>query len=357
VIRVVSEAARRPRVGDDDPTVNNLYLGKRSVRLNLAEPRGLAIAKRLVAISDVVVENQRPGSVRRLGLGYETLREVRPDVIAISLSTTGHRGGTLEVGYAPNFVARSGVGAVSGYEGGPPAEYVNWPDFLSGHWLMFALFYALLHRARTGEGQYIDLSAVESLTTLIGDVLIEPAMTGRSPAARGNRDARMAPHGAYRCSDGAHVAIAVGSDAEWRALCAALGNPALADHARYATAAARKAREGDLDALVGAWAAQRTVDDALAALREHRVVATKVMSNKDLFQSPHLRAQGRWRQLRHATLGERTVMAPPWDFSETPARIESAAPLHGADEGYVYGELLGITETERERLEAEGVIR
>ena len=255
VIRVTSAMIPRIRATDDDPGINVLYLNKECVRLNLRDPRGLDLGRRLAAQCDIVVENQRPGSVARLGLGYEALRELRPDIIAISLSASGQGGpAEHEVGYAPNFVSRSGVGLASGYPGGPPGEYVNWPDLVSAQWLVFAVLYALLHRERTGEGQYLDLSANESLTTLLGDLVLDSALNGRNAEPQGNREPTMAPHAVYRCAgEYEWVSIAIGTDGEWLALCEAMGRPELAEDPRFAGVLERLEHEQELDALIGEW--------------------------------------------------------------------------------------------------------
>lgn len=357
VIRVHSELQRRGPVADDDPAANILQTGKLSIRLNLRDPRGLELAKRLVAVSDVLIENMRPGTLQKMGLDYDTLREVKPDIVAVSLSTSGYGGKERDVGYAPNFVARSGLASMSGYEGGPPAEYVNWPDLVSGNWLVFGLIYGLLHRERTGEGQYIDLSAVESLTTLLGDQLMTPAMTGRNATQRGNFDERMAPHNAYRTADGRSVAIAVASDEEWRALCVAIGREPLAADPRFANLEARREHVDEVDAAVSAWVVGRSREDAVATLQAVGVAVTPVMNNADLLHDPHIRAQGRWSEIEHPKHGHRTVMGPPWKFSATPAEVRGPAPLSGQHEGYVFGDLLGLPEDEIESLRADRVIR
>lgn len=357
VIRVTSAMIPRIRATDDDPAINVLYLNKECVRLNLRDPRGLELGRRLAQQCDIVVENQRPGSVERLGLGYEALRELKPDIIAISLSSSGYGGAEQDVGYAPNFVSRSGIGLVSGYRGGPPGEYVNWPDIISAHWVIFAILYALLHRERTGEGQYLDLSANESLTTLVGNVLMDAAMNGRSLEPQGNRDEVMAPHAVYRClGEYEWLSIAVGSDEEWRALCEAMDQPDLVDDQRFAGALERWEHQEDLDELIGSWTSDQPPDDLAARLQSVGVAAAPVLNNKQLREDPHLASQGRWVKVQHAILGEKWVMAPPWSFSATPASVRHAAKLQGSGEEYVFQELLGLSKEKVKELVHENVI-
>ncbi len=357
VIRVTSAMIPRIRATDDDPAINVLYLNKECIRLNLRDPRGVDLGRRIAAQCDIVVENQRPGSVTKLGLGYEALREVRPDIIAISLSASGYGGPERDVGYAPNFVSRSGVGLVSGYRGGPPGEYVNWPDIISAHWVVFAVLYALLHRERTGEGQYLDLSANESLTTLVGNVLLDAAMNGRSLEPQGNRDEVMAPHAVYRCEgDYEWLSIAVGTDEEWRALCEVMEQPGLAGDERFAGGFERWEHQDELDALIGDWTRSQPPGDLAARLQAAGVAAAPVLSGKQLFEDPHLRAQGRWVEVEHAILGRKWVMTPPWSLSATPASVRHAAKLQGSGEGYVFEELLGLSAEDVRELIHDNVI-
>lgn len=357
VIRVTSAMIPRIRATDDDPAINVLYLNKECIRLNFRDPRGLDLGRRLAAECDIFVENQRPGSVARLGLGYEALREVRPDIIAISLSASGYGGPNRDVGYAPNFVSRSGIGLASGYPGGPPGEFVNWPDLISAHWLVFAVLYALIHRERTGEGQYLDLSANESLASLAGELLLDAAMNGRNAEAQGNRDATMAPHAVYRCAgDYEWLSIAAGTDEEWRALCEEMGRPELAADPRFEGVLERLEHEQELDALIGDWTSAQPQGDLAARLQAAGVAAAPVLNGKQLLEDDHLRAQGRWVEVEHAILGRKWVMAPPWSLSDTPATVRHAAMLQGSGEPYVFGELLGLGREEIKHLVHENVI-
>ena len=357
VIRVTSAMIPRIRASDDEPSINVLYLNKECVRLNLRDPRGLELGRRIAQQCDIVVENQRPGSVERLGLGYEALREQRPDCIYISLSASGYGGPERDVGYAPNFVSRSGVGLVSGYRGGPPGEYVNWPDILSAHWVIFAVLYALLQRERTGEGQYLDLSANESLTTLVGNVLMDAAMNGRSLEPQGNRDEVLAPHAVYRCAgEYEWLSIVAGSDEEWRALCAMMARPELAEDPRFAGALERWEHQEELDELIGLWTSDQSPGDLAEKLQAVGVAAAPVLSGKQLREDPHLEAQGRWVKVEHALLGEKWVMTPPWSLSATPASVRHAAKLQGSGEPYVFQELLGLSAGEVRELVHENVI-
>lgn len=354
VIRISSEVQRGGRRNDADAGANNLFLNKLSLQLNLATPQGIDIVKRLVAVSDVLVENQRPGAIAKLGLDYESLRTIKPDIIAISLGTSGYGGTEQYVGYAPNFVSLSGVGHVSGYAGGPPGEYTGWPDYISGCWSTFGLMYALHHRQRTGEGQFIDVSAQESLGTLVEDSYMDVAMTGRVPTRVGNRDAAMAPHNVYRCrGDNEWISLAVATDEEWHSLCQVMALPALETDERFATALQRWHQQAVLDAIVSDWTCQRTSDELTVLLQGAGVAAMPVFSSERLYRDPHLKAQGRWTTVTHPKAAPADLMSPPWLFSETPATIRPWAS-NGEHEDYVLRTLLGMPEAEVQALRDRG---
>ena len=214
---------------------NSLNANKKSVTLNLKTPQGLELAKRLVRISDVVVDNFRAGIMERLGLGYSVLREIKPDIIMLSASSHGATGPERGyIAYAVTMGALSGLSEVTGYEGGPPTIVRSSADLRPGTAAAFAILAALNHRARSGEGQFIDFSAREAISCGIGEIIMDYTMNGRVRTRHGNRDDVMAPHNCYRCrGEEEWVSIAVASDEEWAAMCRAMGNPQWADDERF----------------------------------------------------------------------------------------------------------------------------
>lgn len=340
------------------PPFDMVNAGKSSVTLNLKAAKGLELAKRLVARSDLVVENFRPGVMERLGLSYPQLREVRPDLIMLSISTSGQTGPEREIaGYAPMFSALGGLGHLTGYPDGPPVELRHAMDHTNGLVGAFAIVVALNYRRRTGQGQYIDLAMREVASTLIGEVLLAQAINGWAPGRMGNRDPSMVPHGVYRCKGSDRwVAIAVGSDAEWRALCRALGDPAWARDPEVADAAGRRAREDEIDARISEWCGERPPEEVLWRLQRAGVAATPSMSAEDLLRDPHLRERGAFPTVTDARRGSRPVVGPPWRFSATPAAIARWSPDLGEHNEYVLSELLGLDRSEIDRLVAEGVV-
>lgn len=340
------------------PPFDMVNAGKRSVTLNLKTAQGVELAKRLVARSDVVVENFRPGVMARLGLSHSELREVRRDLVMLSISTSGQTGPERDTaGYAPMFSALGGLGDLTGYSDGPPVELRHAMDHTSGLLGAFAILVALNSRRRTGRGQYIDLAMREVASSLIGEVLLAQAMNGRAPGRMGNRDPVMAPHGVYRCEGTDRwVAIAVGSDAEWRALCRALGAPEWARDPELADTAGRRAREDEIDAKLSEWCRERTAEEAMWRLQRAGVAATLSMNAEDLLRDPHLRERGAFPTLADARRGTRQVVGPPCRLSATPAVVAGWSPDLGEHNPDVLSGLLGLDRAEIERLIAEGVV-
>jgi benzylsuccinate CoA-transferase BbsF subunit len=343
---------------NESPVFDMLNLNKLSVCLNLAEPRAVAIAKRLVAKSDVIVENMRPGVIARLGLGYEAARDVKPDIVYLSSSACGQTGPDRgHVGYAPNFTGAAGLSFVTGYEDWPPSVLSGAFDLRSATTAAFAILAALLYRQRTGEGQYIDMASQEAIGMLNSDALMDYLMNQRVRGRRGNRDDSMAPHNCYRCrGEDDWISIAVANDQEWLALCDVMGRPDLARDQRFATAEARLKHEEDLDRVIAHWTANRDAYDLMHVLQEAGVAATPSLSNKALFNDPHVKARGTFVQVEHPVLVKDWVIAPPWRLSRTPASIRRHAPLLGEHTEQVFEQLLGMRCEEIETLREEGVV-
>ena len=343
---------------DESPVFDNLNLNKRSVCLNLSHPKAVEIARRLVGTSDVVVENMRPGVITRLGLGYDALREVKSDIVYLSSSACGQTGPDRgNVGYAPNFAGAAGLSHVTGYPDWPPSILSGAIDLRSATTAAFAILAALLYRQRTGEGQRIDLASQEAIAMLNADALMDFFLNQRVRTRVGNRHDTMAPHNCYRCRGDDHwISIAVDSDDEWRALCGVIGRPELLDDERFSRADARWQNQDVLDEIVGAWAATQDDYAAMHALQAAGVAATPSLSNKALFEDPHVIERQAFVQVEHPVLKHDWVVAPPWRLSETPATIRRRSPLLGEDSRAVFEELLGMSGDEIRRLEEEQVI-
>ena len=200
-----------------------------SVQINLKSEKGMTQLRDMVAKSDIVLNNFRPGAMERLGLDFEHLRAIKPDIISVSIKMFGNDGPLgYQTGYAPSFAALGGLNYLVGYEGEPPMGMnMRYGDSTVGAHTAFAAIVGLLHREHSGEGQFIDISAVECMSSMVGDALFEYSLTGQVPGPDGNAHADMAPHGCYGCLADEWIAIAVASDTEWRRLCEVLDTTAL----------------------------------------------------------------------------------------------------------------------------------
>ncbi len=325
---------------------NQYNQGKRSITLDLTKPEAKEIAKKLVVISDVAAENFAGGVIDRLGLGYDALKQVKPDIIMISMSGYGQTGPESGyVSYGPAQVPLSGMSSLTGYIGSQPMHVgLSYGDPNAGLHAAFAVLSALLYRQRSGKGQYIDMSQWESTMAVLGEGIMDYTMNGIQPPRSGNRDPWMAPHGIFPCScEDQWVSIACGSDQEWRALCAAMGKPELADEPRFQTLADRKANEDALEAIVEEWTAALEPSAVTETLQGAGVAAFPPMANYMLDADPHLAARGFWVEKEHPEVGTLKHAGIPWRMSETPCEVWRAAPALGQDNDYVFGELLGMS--------------
>ncbi|MBI1817933.1 MAG: CoA transferase [Deltaproteobacteria bacterium] len=338
---------------------NQYNQGKRSLALDLKQPHAIDIAKELIAKCDIVCENFAAGVMDRMGLGYEVLRQIKSDIIMIALSGYGATGPESHyVSYGPAQVPLSGLSSVTGYRDWPPMHVgISYGDPNGGLHGAVAVLAALHHRARTGRGQYIDLSQQETTIAVLAEAVMEYTMNGAQPPRDGNRVPQMAPHGVFRCrGDERWVAIAVRHDDDWRRFADLTGLPALATDARFATLAARKQNEDALEAIVGTWTETRGPEEATRELQTAGIPAFTSMSNRDLSEDPHLNEAGFFVSLPHPEVGIRQHAGIPWRLSRTPTAVRRAAPCLGQDTDYVMGEILGYSADAIQRLKEENVL-
>ncbi|MFC1957235.1 CaiB/BaiF CoA transferase family protein [Chloroflexota bacterium] len=338
---------------------NTWNRNKLGVTLNLAKPPGLALAKKLVSISDAVVENFAPRVMANWGLDYDNLKRVKSDIIMLSMSTMGNSGHWRDyVGFGPTVQAFSGITYLTSYQGKAPSGLgYSYADHVAGLSAVSALLGALEYRRKTGEGQYIDVSQVEAMASLLGDAVLEYATSDKPPEAVGNSSTEAAPYGVYCClGDDRWCAIAVFSDDQWRGFKRALGNPSWTEDEKFATLSGRLENADDLDRLVENWTGEHTAEEVMVLLQGQGVAAGVVQDAGDLADDPQLRARGFFVELDHPELGRTVSDATPIKLSETPARYNRAAPVKGQDNSYVYGELLGVSEDELTELRRQGII-
>jgi benzylsuccinate CoA-transferase BbsF subunit len=338
---------------------NQWNLGKKSVCVNLTKQEGVAIAKELIAKSDVVVDNFATGVMERLGLGYDELKKLKPDIIMASISGYGHTGPQKHyMAYGPAIVPLSGLSSLTGYVAGPPQEVgISYGDPTAGITAAAAVCAALAARQRTGRGQYIDVSLWEATAALVPEGWMDYAMNGTQPPRQGNRDPWVAPHNCFRCAgEDEWVTIACGADEEWRALCRAIGQPQLETDARFRTARDRKLHEDEIERMLTAWTVTRDKWEVTRSLQAAGVAAFPSMHAKDLAEDPHLQAREFFARPPHPEIGVRTYTGMPWRLEHAPNGVQAPAPLLGQHTDEVMRELLRYSEQEIARLKEQQVL-
>ena len=320
-------------------TFDQVASNKLSVRINLKKPQGAALARRLVAVSDIAAESFRAGVIERLGLGYAALKAVKPDLVMLSVSSSGQTGPDSHfAGYAPLFGAWGGLSALTGWADGPPVEMRHVMDHSVGMNAAVAVMAALHRRRATGLGSHIDVAAREVASSLLGEALLMAAAGGEQHRA-GNTHPHMNPHGVYRCAGKDRwIAIAVASDGEHRALAALIGG-----------------EPGD-EALC-AWTASRDADAAAEALQAAGIAAHASWTTPEVAADPHLRARRAIVDVAEPDGTVRAAVGVPMRLSQgEEIGIARGTPGLGEHEDYVYGELLGIGRAQRDELEDAEVI-
>ena len=371
VIRV--ESAARPdvlRIGppwkDAQPGLNRSQFfasyntSKKGITLDLSKPKARELAKRMVPWADIIVESFTPKAMRNWGLDYESLRELRPDLIMLSTCMQGQTGpNALYPGFGQLMAALSGFYYISGYGPGsctPP--YGAYTDFIAPRFSTCTLLAALDYRRRTGIGQYIDMSQYEAAMQNLAPALIDYFATGRVLGPRANASDRYAPHGAYRCADeDGHerwIAIAVANDEQWAAMLNALA--ADCSDARFATAIGRLEHAAPLDEFVNTLTRGRSAADLTAKLQAARVAAYPVENCVDIHQDENLESFGFWHWLEHKEMGPSPYEGLSHRMSRTPGDLRAAAPILGQHNDEVFRDLLKLSPDEIEQLRSENVI-
>ncbi len=319
---------------------NTWNRNKLGITLDLDKRQGVALAKKLVEISDAVVENFTPRVMANWGLDYENLQKVKPDIIMLSLSTMGNSGPWRDyVGFGPTAQAFSGLTHLTAYPDGPPLGPGNaYADHVAALLAGLALLGAFEYRLKTGEGQYIDVSQVEAMAGLLGDAFVP--------------NEEEAFQGVYRCKgDDRWCAITVSNDDEWLGFKKALGDPSWAEEKRFATPSKRLQNKQALDGLVEGWTKNQSAGEVMALLQRHGVAAGAVQDAADLAKDPQLKKRGFFVEL-----GGTISDAVPVRLSDNPARYNRAAPAPGQDNDYVYRRLLGMSQNELAELKGQGVV-
>jgi benzylsuccinate CoA-transferase BbsF subunit len=333
---------------------------KLDVTLNLKKaPVATALAKKIVVWADVVIENFSPGTMARLGLAYEELRQVKPDLIMLSSSNLGQSGPHAHhAGFGSQLSSLAGFTNLTGYpDGAPQILYGPYIDYIAVAYGAVAILAALDYRKRTGKGNHIDTAQYETGLQYLAPILLDYKINGRVAARNANRDPDAAPHGAYPCKgDDRWCAISVSSDDEWKKLRRAMGNPRWSTDKKFATHKARKANEDELDRKIGEWTRGLTPAGVMKKLQKAGVKAGVVNRMCDVYDDPQLKQRPQWVELKHPEIGNMHYQRPPFLLDQTPPGPSKRDPLLGEHNEYFFRELLGLSQMEYERLVKEGVI-
>jgi benzylsuccinate CoA-transferase BbsF subunit len=340
---------------------HSLNAGKYGISLNLGTEKGRQIFKRLVRISDVVIENFSPRVMENWGLGYSELRKIKPDIIMGSMSGLGHYGPLRDFYmYVPGMEGMSGLTYVTGHPNEPPLlSGYAYGDWGLGATAAAALLVALYYRQRTGRGQYIDVAGREAVNCHIGEIIMDYTMNGRERTRVGNQHPSAAPHGCYRCKGNDNWAsIAVENDEQWGRFCQAIGNPVWTKEERFADALGRWKNQEELDKLVEEWTSQHDHYAVMELLQKSGVPSGAVLNMKEVHLDPHLIERGFFDVIDHGKgIGKRPIPKQmPAKFSGVESFLPRRAPCFGQDNEHVLCTLLGMSKEELKRLEEEKVI-
>ncbi len=331
---------------------------KLSITLNLAHPKGLEIAKKLVSKSDVVVENFAGGTLQRLGLGYEELRKVKPDIIMLSSCMMGQTGPQASSpGFGPHLAALSGFNQITRWPDRKPVYIGAYTDFVAPLYATIAILAAIEYRRRTGRGQYIDLSQRECGIHFLIPLILDYTANRHIADAMGNSCSFAAPHGSYCCrGNDRWCTIAIFQDSEWKSFCRTIGNPSWTADPRFGTLLSRLENEIELDKLVEDWTVNHTAEEVMSLLQSAGVPAGVVETAEDLLdKDPQLKQRGFFKELDHPEIGKQRVYGPSFILSKSPGDV-SHAPLLGEHNEYVFKEILGMSDEDISGLVVENVL-
>ena len=340
---------------------NGINPGKYGLTLNPKHPKGLDVARRLIAISDIVADNMTWGAMARLGLGYEDLINIRPDLVVLSMPVMGPGGPyTHFTANGEQIAAAAAMHHLTGYPdsiGMAPGPV--WPDWSANPYHAATAVMAALHyRNRTGKGQHIVMSQYESVVNVTALSIMDYDVNGRVQTRMGNRSPYGAPHGVYRCAgEDRWCAIAVYSDEEWQGMRRAMGDPEWSREERFATALGRAENVDDLDRLIEEWTSGRTDESVMKELQAHGVAAGVVQNGRDLLENdPQMKERGHYEYMDHAEIGTMAFDNYPFRLSATPGRLSGPSPLMGEHNDHVLTKILGMSEDEVNELIVEGVL-
>jgi benzylsuccinate CoA-transferase BbsF subunit len=333
-------------------------VNRMSIALNLKHPKGIEIAKKLIAWADVVTENFSPGQMEKWGLSYEEIKKINPSAIYLRASILGQTGPYAKhPGYGILANAISGITALTGWPDRIPATpFGGYSDTLLPRLGAVALLAALVHRKKTGRGQCLEISQLEAVIHFITPVVLDYLTNGVTWEKQGNRSPHLAPHNAYRCKgEDRWCAIAVGSDEEWEGFKKALGHPPWAENPYFTTLQGRKKHEEELDALIEGVTRDEEAEAVMEKMQSEDVPAYVVLNIADVFSDPQFKHRSFFWLTKHALCGDIYAYGQPFFLSKSPFELRMPAPCLGEHTDQVCAEFLKMPPKEIEDLKAEGV--
>ncbi|MBW2622866.1 MAG: CoA transferase [Deltaproteobacteria bacterium] len=333
-------------------------VGKYSIALNLKDARGIEVARKLVARADIVVESYTPGSMAELGLSYEDLIKIKPDIIMLSTCMYGQTGPLADLpGFGLTLTGASGISNLMGWPDRPPLPSGSYTDFVAPKFNVLAIISALDYRRRTGKGQYLDASQMEAVLHFVSPVLFDYTVNDRELSRVGNHSEYAAPHGVYHCQgENSFCAISVDNDEEWKVFCRVLGNEVLADDPRFSTLSARLENEDDLNLKIEEWTESRGAEEVMHLLQEAGISAGVAQSGEQLDSDPQLAHRGYYTELDHPEMGKMSYSGMSIKMSGTPYKLTRRSPLLGEHTAYVCTEILKMPDEEFVELLNDGVL-
>jgi len=342
-----------------DPLFHSINRNKLSILLDLTTTQGVDLIKRLIRVSDVVVENFSPGVMKRFSLDYDELEKIKPDIIMVSFPGVGREGPLSDVvTYGPSLAGLAGLDSLIGYEGeGVLGMQQAYADINAALFGAFSIQTGLYHRERYGEGQHIEIAQIEALLSTLPYPIMNADLNQRVTGTVGNTNPMMPVHNNYPCTgDDKWVSIAILTDEEWQGFCQAMGEPDWTKSEDFADHFKRSLNRKTLDARIAEWTADKTAYDVMEILQTAGVAASPCADTEERYFDPHFQDREIIVNIEHPATGVDFVPKVVCNLSETPGEIRRPAPQLGEHNNYVYGELLGLSEDEISNLVQEKVI-
>ncbi|MBM2825205.1 MAG: CoA transferase [Dehalococcoidales bacterium] len=334
--------------------------GKLGITLDLAKPKGREAFRRLIKVSDIFFSNEAVGVAEKLGITYEDLVKVNPQIVYLASTGFGRAGAYAKhVAMGGSIDAAAGLFGLRDYGDGDGRSVTpnTHCDSIAAATNAFAIIVGLYYRKKTGRGTFIDASMVEPSISHIGEAIMDYSMNRRIGHSLGNRDIARSPQGCYRCQgEDEWVTLSVSSDEEWQRLTAVMGNPQLAQDERFVGVLERLRNQDELDKLIGAWTIQHGKFEVTRLLQQAGIAAGAVSNNADIYSDPHVKERGLLEVIEHPEAGSHTYAGRLWKLAETEVPKRTHAPTLGEHNDYVLRQIAGLTPEEMSELEREGII-